>query len=58
MKRVDLYFNDGIIECLDKLIPIYEEKYRSFDHGQPMKYQDIIELLIIGEGMNEKVLPL
>lgn len=57
MKHVELYLNDGIIECLDKLIPIYEEKYRSLHHGKEMTYQEVIELLIIGEGMNEKIVP-
>jgi hypothetical protein len=55
MKHVELHLNEGIMECLDNLVKIYEEKYSGLRHGNKMTYQEVIELLIIGEVMEEKV---
>lgn len=56
-KRVELQLNDGIMGCLDELIKIYEKNYSTHQHGKEMTYQDVIELLIIGEAMKEEVIP-
>jgi hypothetical protein len=55
LSRVELHLNDGIMECLDNLVKVYEEKYSGLRHGNKMTYQEVIEILIIGEAKEEKV---
>lgn len=54
LRKYEFYFSDETIQNLDKIIEINNKL--PYNDGVPITRKEMIELLIIGECMKEKVI--